>query len=167
MDLLGSFFCYFFSVILTINTRCLDNFEFWNLFPIPVDCCNLFFAILHLYFTVSIRNSLTGYMVFSMELTILLHFHSPEDLVLCIQFVLFSNVLIIQFSKYLFTFLFFKVIIYCSITVVCIFPQPNPPPFLASLLPAGFVYVSLIVVPKNPSPHYPLPPPLRLLSNCS
>ena len=34
-------------------------------------------------------------------------------------------------------------------------PQPNPPLPLASILPPGFVHVSLIVVPENPSPHYP------------
>ena len=46
-------------------------------------------------------------------------------------------------------------------------PQPNPPPSLASTLPLGFVHVSFIVVPENPSPHYPLPHPLWLLSDCS
>ena len=30
-------------------------------------------------------------------------------------------------------------------------PQPNPPPSLASILPLGFVHVSSIVVPENPS----------------
>ena len=31
--------------------------------------------------------------------------------------------------------------------------QPNPPPSPASTLPLGFVHVSFIVVPENPSPH--------------
>ena len=44
-------------------------------------------------------------------------------------------------------------------------PQPNPPPSLASTL--GFVHVSFIVVPENPSPHCPLPDPLWLLLDCS
>ena len=38
-------------------------------------------------------------------------------------------------------------------------PQPNPPPSPASTLPLGFVHVSFIVVPENPSPHCPLPTP--------
>ena len=46
-------------------------------------------------------------------------------------------------------------------------PQPNPPPSLASTLPLGFVHVSFIVVPENPSPHCPLPHPLWLLLDCS
>ena len=46
-------------------------------------------------------------------------------------------------------------------------PQPNPPPSLASTLPLGFVPVSFIVVPKNLSPHCPLPSPLWLLLDCS
>ena len=41
-------------------------------------------------------------------------------------------------------------------------PQPNPPPSFASTFPLGFVHVSFIVVPENPSPHCPLPPPLWL-----
>ena len=56
---------------------------------------------------------------------------------------------------YLFIYLFsiFKLFYCCSITVVCIFspPQPNPPPSPASTLPLGFVHVSFIVVPENPS----------------
>ena len=57
----------------------------------------------------------------------------------------------------------------CSITVVCILfpPQTSPPPSPASTLPLGFVHVSFIVVPENPSPHYPLPTPLWLLLHCS
>ena len=39
-------------------------------------------------------------------------------------------------------------------------PQPNPPPSCAPTLPLDFVHVSFIVVPGNPSPHCPLPPPL-------
>ena len=46
-------------------------------------------------------------------------------------------------------------------------PHPNPPPSLASTFPLGFVHVSFIVVPENPSPHCPLPPPLWLLLDCS
>ena len=42
-------------------------------------------------------------------------------------------------------------------------PQPNPPPSPASTLPLGFLHVSFIVVPVNPSQHYPLPTPLWLL----
>ena len=41
-------------------------------------------------------------------------------------------------------------------------PQPNPSPSPASTLPLGFVRVSFIVVPENPSPRYPFPPPLWL-----
>ena len=37
--------------------------------------------------------------------------------------------------------------------------QPNPPPSPASTLPLGFVHVSFIVVPENPSPHCPFSPP--------
>ena len=46
-------------------------------------------------------------------------------------------------------------------------PQPNPPPSPASTVPLGFVHVSFIVIPENPSPHYPLPRPLWLLLDCS
>ena len=46
-------------------------------------------------------------------------------------------------------------------------PQPNPPPSPASTLPLDFVHVSFIVVPENPSLHYPLPTPLWLLLDCS
>ena len=42
-------------------------------------------------------------------------------------------------------------------------PEPNPPPSLASTLPLGFVHVSFIVVPKNPSPHCPPPSPLAIV----
>ena len=35
-------------------------------------------------------------------------------------------------------------------------PQPNAPPSPTSTLPLGFVHVSFIVVPENPSPHSPL-----------
>ena len=38
-------------------------------------------------------------------------------------------------------------------------PQPNSPPSPASTLPLGFVHVSFIVVPENPSPHCPVAPP--------
>ena len=43
--------------------------------------------------------------------------------------------------------------------------QTHLPPTL--LHPLGFVHVSLIVVPENPSPHYPLPPLFWLLWDCS
>ena len=46
-------------------------------------------------------------------------------------------------------------------------PYEKPPPFFASTLPLGFVHVSFIVVPENPSSHYPLLPPLWLLVECS
>ena len=46
-------------------------------------------------------------------------------------------------------------------------PQPNPPPSPASTFRLGSVHVSFIVVPENPSPHYPFPPPLWLLLDCS
>ena len=45
-------------------------------------------------------------------------------------------------------------------------PQPNPPPSLASTIPLGFVHMSFIVVPENPSPHCLLPALLGLL-DCS
>ena len=38
-------------------------------------------------------------------------------------------------------------------------PQPNPPLSSASTLPLGFVHVSFIVVPENPSPILPSPLP--------
>ena len=46
-------------------------------------------------------------------------------------------------------------------------PQSNRPPSPTSTLPLGFVHVSFIVVPENPSPHCPLPTPLWLLLDCS
>ena len=46
-------------------------------------------------------------------------------------------------------------------------PQPVPPPSPTSTLPLDFVLVSFIVAPIDPSPHYPLPTPLRLLLRCS
>ena len=46
-------------------------------------------------------------------------------------------------------------------------PHPSSQTHLSSLtytLPLGFVHVSFIVVPKKPSPHYPLPPsPLAII----
>ena len=42
-------------------------------------------------------------------------------------------------------------------------PQLNPPPFPASTFPIDFVHVSFIVVPVNPSPHGPLPTPLKII----
>ena len=68
---------------------------------------------------------------------------------------------------------FLKLLYCCSITVVFIFslllppPHPNPPPSLASTLPLGFVHVSFPVVPKDLSPHCPLPTSLWLLLDCS
>ena len=60
---------------------------------------------------------------------------------------------------------FLKLFYCCSITVVCIFfsPHPNPPPSLASTLPFGFVHVSFIVVPENPSPCCPPTSPLAIV----
>ena len=61
--------------------------------------------------------------------------------------------------------LFFKLLYCCSITVSAFSPhlstppQPNPPPSPATTLPLGFVHVSFIVVPENPSPYYPFPLP--------
>ena len=50
-------------------------------------------------------------------------------------------------------------------------PHPSqthlPPPSPTSTLPLGFVLVSFIVPPENPSPHCPLPTPLCLLLDCS
>ena len=66
--------------------------------------------------------------------------------------------------------IFFKSLYCCSVTVVCIpphlssQPQPNLSPSLASTLPLGFVHVSFIVVPENPSPHHPpLTAPLAIV----
>ena len=69
-------------------------------------------------------------------------------------------------------FMFFTSLYCCSSTVVSIFPPPppQPEPSLSSIPDPnpqlGFVHVSFIDVPENPStlsPHYPLPPPLWLL----
>ena len=74
---------------------------------------------------------------------------------------------------YIFFFLIFKLFYCCSITVVFIFSPPlyptpaKPTSSPASTLPFGFVHVSFIVVPENPSPHYSFPPPLWLLLYCS
>ena len=83
------------------------------------------------------------------------------------QIYKFIVVTVVIVSKY-------KVLLYCcSITVVCIFSPPLPTTpakhasLLASTLPLGFVHLSFIVVPENPSPHCPLPPPLWLLLDCS
>ena len=48
-------------------------------------------------------------------------------------------------------------------------PPSHPPPPSPDCTPLGFVHVSFIVVPKNPSLFlpYPLQPPLWLLSDCS
>ena len=45
--------------------------------------------------------------------------------------------------------------------------QPIPPPFPTSTLPLDFVFVSFIVAPIDPSPHYSLPTPLWLLLHFS
>ena len=78
------------------------------------------------------------------------------------------NQMLVPFGIW-FYFTYFLKLFYCSFTVVCIFspPQPNPPPSPASTLPLGFVHAYFIVVPENPSPHYPLPTPLWLLFDCS
>ena len=44
-------------------------------------------------------------------------------------------------------------------------PQPIPPPSPTSTLPLDFVLVSFIVVPVDPSPHYPLPTPCLLYTS--
>ena len=56
----------------------------------------------------------------------------------------------------------------------CLHFLPIPPPHPSqshllptSTLPLDFVLVSFIVVPIDPSPHYPLPTPLWLLLQCS
>ena len=49
-------------------------------------------------------------------------------------------------------------------------PQPSPSPSPDSNPLFAFMHLSFIVVPENSSPllsHYPLPPPLWLLSCCS
>ena len=46
-------------------------------------------------------------------------------------------------------------------------PQLNPPPSSTFTLSLGFVPVSFILVPDNPSPHYPLPTTPWLLLDCS
>ena len=63
-----------------------------------------------------------------------------------------ANSILVTFFLFL---LFLKLFYCCSITVVCIYPppQPNPPPSLASTPHLGFVHVSFIVVPENRSPH--------------
>ena len=70
--------------------------------------------------------------------------------------------------------LFFLTFFYrCSVTVVCIFspplhPTPAKPTSLShSTLPLGFVHVSFVVVPENPSPQCSFPTPLWLLLDCS
>ena len=57
--------------------------------------------------------------------------------------------------------LFLKLFYCCSITVVYIFSSPSQAhlPPLGSALPLGFVHVSFIVVPENPSPHLSSPLP--------
>ena len=58
---------------------------------------------------------------------------------------------------------FLKLFYCCSITVVCIFSPPLPhTPSKPTSLPCfhpllGFVYMSFIVVPENPSTHCPPP----------
>ena len=92
------------------------------------------------------------------------------------QFLLLSLPLVF-FS---FFFLFFKMIFshilllfkYSGLHFLSTIPfHPNHPHFPPSILPSfGIVHVSFIHVPENPSPfspHYPLPPPLWLLSDCS
>ena len=72
---------------------------------------------------------------------------------------------------YLFIYLFIFIVVQLQLSAFSphpsIPPQPVPPPSLASTLPLGFVLVSFIGVPENPSPHYPLPTPLWLLLDCS
>ena len=100
--------------------------------------------------------------------TVMKDVHSARDYVYTEEGGVWKfSVLNIEFSckfktslkiKSILYFLYHKLLYCCSITVVCIFspPLPNPPPSLASILPLGFVHVSFIVVPENPSPHSPL-----------
>ena len=70
-------------------------------------------------------------------------------------------------------FYFFLIFIVIQLQLSAFSPTPPPhrswthlpPPPQTS--PFGFVHVSFIVVPENPSPHYPLPTPLWLLLDCS
>ena len=73
------------------------------------------------------------------------------------------------------SFYFLKFVIVVQVQLSPLSPCHYPPPELSPLPtldpnPLGFVHVSFIAVPENLSPfppHYPLPPPLWLLSVCS
>lgn len=99
--LLNSFFCeWFFFSNFSHNPSTLKNLEFWILFSKPSETAanaNLFLAVLYLFFTVRISNSLRGSVASNIEFIALLCFHSPEDLVPHKRWILFSNVLIKKF----------------------------------------------------------------------
>ena len=78
--------------------------------------------------------------------------------------ILFANILFMIFLNY---FIFVQLQLSAFSPHPSTQPQPNPLPSLASTLPLGFVYVSFIVVPENPSPCCLFPPPLWLLLDCS
>ena len=68
-------------------------------------------------------------------------------------------------------FFFFLIFIVTQLQLSAFSPHPSTllqqAPSPASTLTLGFVHVSFIVVPENPSPHYPFAPPLWLLLDCS
>ena len=81
-----------------------------------------------------------------------------------ISIYFYKSFLLVTFCLWSITYLFsFKKLFYCSITVLCIFSPPVPPtPAKPTSLPCfhpllGFVYMSFIVVPENPSTHCPPP----------
>ena len=80
---------------------------------------------------------------------------------------IFWNISVL-FFLYLFLLLFkYSYLHFSSSTPHCLI-HPHLPPSI--LTPFGFVHMSFIHVPWRPfpfSPHYPLPPPLWLLSDCS
>lgn len=90
----------FFFSNFSHNPSTLKNLEFWILFSKPSETAanaNLFLAVLYLFFTVRISNSLRGSVASNIEFIALLCFHSPEDLVPHKRWILFSNVLIKKF----------------------------------------------------------------------
>ena len=79
-------------------------------------------------------------------------------------------ILFILFFKDISQYLFFKknyFIVQLQLSAFTSHPSQTHLPPLLPQPPLGFVHVSFIVVPENPSPHYPLPTPLWLLSDCS
>ena len=74
-----------------------------------------------------------------------------------------STLQLLHRTVFLFSFLFFYLIILLLFSYSCLHLPPHPsqthlPPLLLPHL--GFVHVSFIVVPENFSPHYPFPPAL-------